>query len=208
MKRQIRIGALLLAFAMAFSLLTSSALATETTVSAAPASNAALTTTEDTDAFICTASVSKPKATKLTRVKTVSTSKLKATWKKVSSVTGYQVQYSTSSRFTKAKTSTVKSYKTTSKTISGLSKNKKYYVRVRTFKTTKKKNYYSAWSKAKSAKTDNSSKSSSKTVYYTSSGKCYHRRNCATLKRSKHVKSTSRSTAKAKGLSACKVCKP
>ena len=66
MKRQTRIGALLLAFAMAFSLLTSSALATETTVSAAPASNAALTTSEDTDAFICTASVSKPKATKLT----------------------------------------------------------------------------------------------------------------------------------------------
>lgn len=43
-------------------------------------------------------------------------------WKKVSGVTGYQVQYSTSSKFTSktSKTATAKKDKTTAKTVSGL----------------------------------------------------------------------------------------
>ena len=83
----------------------------------------------------------------------------KATWAKQSYVTGYQVQYSTSSKFTAktTKTATISKYTTTSKTVTKLKAKTKYYVRVRSYKTTKisGKNYnvYSAWSKAKAVTT-------------------------------------------------------
>ena len=91
-----------------------------------------------------------PAGTKLTSVKNYKGKKLKASWKKNTKGTGYQVQYSTSSKFKSAKTVTVKGYKSTSKTITKLTKNKKYYVRVRTYKTVSKVNYYSGWSNVKS----------------------------------------------------------
>lgn len=91
-----------------------------------------------------------PAGTKLTSVKNYKGKKLKASWKKNTKGTGYQVQYSTSSKFKSAKTVTVKGYKSTSKTITKLTKNKKYYVRVRTYKTVGKVNYYSGWSNTKS----------------------------------------------------------
>ena len=73
-------------------------------------------------------------------------------WKKKSSITGYQIQYSTNSKFKKkdSKTIKVKQVKTNSKRIKGLKVAKKYYVRVRTYKLVKKKSYYSSWSKKKS----------------------------------------------------------
>lgn len=76
-------------------------------------------------------------------------------WKKVSGVTGYQVQYSTSSKFTSktSKIATAKKDKTTAKTVSGLRSKTKYYVRVRTYKTSGKKKKYSSWSSAKSVTT-------------------------------------------------------
>ena len=75
-------------------------------------------------------------------------------WKKQSvQTTGYQIQYSVRSSFKNAKTVTVSSAKTVSRTISRLGKKKKYYVRIRTYKTSGKTKYYSAWSKAKSVKT-------------------------------------------------------
>ena len=71
-------------------------------------------------------------------------------WKKVSPATGYQIQYTTDSKFKKSvKTITIKSVKTTSNTIARLTKKKKYYVRVRTYRTVCKKNFYSDWSKTK-----------------------------------------------------------
>ena len=84
-----------------------------------------------------------------------------ATWAKqatkmsTSRITGYQLQYSTSSKFTKATTKlvTVKGYATTSKKIKKLKKKKTYYVRVRTYKKVGKITYYSTWSKAKAVKT-------------------------------------------------------
>lgn len=76
-------------------------------------------------------------------------------WKKKTKITGYQIQYSTSSKFSKKSTKTVKvkKAKTTSKKISDLKSSKKYYVRVRTYKNSKKKTDYSAWSKKKSITT-------------------------------------------------------
>lgn len=77
-----------------------------------------------------------------------------AKWTKQSTQTsGYQLQYSTSSKFTNAKTVTITSNKTTSKKITKLSAKKKYYVRVRTYKTVSGKKYYSSWSSAKAVTT-------------------------------------------------------
>lgn len=93
----------------------------------------------------------KPKATSIKKLKKGKKS-FKITWAKVSGVTGYQIQYSTSSKFKakSAKSVTVKGAKNTSKTIKSLKGGKKYYVRVRTYKTVNGKKYYSSWSKTKS----------------------------------------------------------
>lgn len=76
-------------------------------------------------------------------------------WKKVSKqASGYQIQYSSNKKFkSKNKTITVKGYKKTSKTIKKLKKNKRYYVKIRTYKTVGKTKYYSNWSKVRTVKT-------------------------------------------------------
>ena len=79
----------------------------------------------------------------------------KIKWKKKSSITGYQIQYSTNSKFKKGnKSIKIKSAKTVSKKITKLKVAKKYYVRIRTYKGKK----YSKWSKVKSIKTTKESK--------------------------------------------------
>ncbi|MGN0734943.1 MAG: fibronectin type III domain-containing protein [Anaerovoracaceae bacterium] len=91
---------------------------------------------------------SKVTVSKLTRS---SSGKLKLTWKKHSTqTTGFQIQYSTSSTFKNAKTVTVSGKTATSKTISKLTKGKKYYVRVRAYKTVNGVKYYGSWSSKKS----------------------------------------------------------
>ena len=75
-------------------------------------------------------------------------------WKKKSKIMGYQIQYSTDSKFKKNKKSIkIKKAKTTSKKISNLKESKKYYFRIRTYKSSNKKTRYSKWSKVKSIKT-------------------------------------------------------
>ena len=79
-------------------------------------------------------------------------------WKKRNrNVTGYEVQYSTSKKFTR-KTTVTKAIKKKSAgklTVQNLKPGKKYYVRVRTYKTVKKKNFCSAWSRCRSVTTEN-----------------------------------------------------
>jgi hypothetical protein len=79
----------------------------------------------------------------------------KITWKKISSpITGYQVQYSTSSKFTLATTTTARySTSVTSATLKGLKAKKKYYVRIRTYESANGLVYYSSWSQTKTVKT-------------------------------------------------------
>lgn len=78
-------------------------------------------------------------------------------WKKKTKITGYQIQYSTSSKFSMKNTKTVKikKAKTASKKITDLKSSKKYYVRIRTYKIVNKKTYYSSWSKKKNVTTKN-----------------------------------------------------
>ena len=98
-----------------------------------------------------------PKATSISSL-TAGSKKFTVKWKKqATQTTGYQVQYSASSKFSKAKTVTVGKNTTVSKKISKLSGKKKYYVRVRTYKTVKINGksirIYSGWSKAKTVTT-------------------------------------------------------
>lgn len=85
-----------------------------------------------------------PKFGKITAGK----NQIKASWKKIKNINGYQIQYATNSKFGKGKSITVKKDKTI-RTIKKLKRNKKYYVRIRCYKIVNNKKYYSTWSKAK-----------------------------------------------------------
>ena len=83
-------------------------------------------------------------------------------WKKKSGITGYQIQYSTNSKFKKGnKSIKIKNAKTISKKITKLKVAKKYYVRIRTYKGKK----YSKWSKVKSIKTPKDTKSNKDNIH-------------------------------------------
>ena len=74
-------------------------------------------------------------------------------WAQKGSATGYEIQYATNSKFTGAKKVTITNNKTDKTTVSKLSANKKYYVRVRSYTTVKGTKYYGAWSASKSVTT-------------------------------------------------------
>ena len=97
--------------------------------------------------------VAKPKSAKIKKVKPAK-KVVSVEWKKVSGVKGYQIQVATDKKFKKnKKTATVKKQKTTKVTIKKLKAKKKYYVRIRTYKTVNGKKVYSSWSKVKTVKT-------------------------------------------------------
>jgi hypothetical protein len=92
-----------------------------------------------------------PKKQIVQSLKSTTGRKLKVNWKKDKQATGYQIQYSTDKKFKKGtKTVNIKKNRTISKTISKLKAGKKYYVRVRSYKTAKvngnAKKLYGAWS--------------------------------------------------------------
>lgn len=99
-----------------------------------------------------------PKGTSISRVTAVKKG-FTVKWKKQKmQTTGYQIQYSTSGNFKKGtKAATINKNSVTSKNIKGLKAKKKYYVRVRTYKTVKingkSTKLYSGWSKVKAVKT-------------------------------------------------------
>ena len=96
-----------------------------------------------------------PKGTSISGLTTASKA-ITVKWKKQSArmsetrITGYQIQAARNSKFTTGKKIvTVKGYSITSKKITKLTSRKKYYVRVRTYKTVDGVKYYSKWSKVK-----------------------------------------------------------
>lgn len=99
-----------------------------------------------------------PKKTSVSKV-TSAKKGFKVTWKKqTTQVTGYQIQYSTDKNFKKNnKTASITKNKTTSKSVAKLTGKKKYYVRVRTYKTVKvggkNTKIYSPWSASKAVTT-------------------------------------------------------
>ncbi len=96
----------------------------------------------------------KPAKTTLSSVKSKKSSQLTVAWKAVKGASGYQVYYSTSKKFTSktTKKATVKKQSTKKTTLKKLKKGKKYYVKVRAYKTVSGKKLYGAFSAVKSAK--------------------------------------------------------
>ncbi|MBQ1597386.1 MAG: CAP domain-containing protein [Lachnospiraceae bacterium] len=93
----------------------------------------------------------KPKASAISSLKS-GKRYVKATWKKVKGITGYQLQYARSSSMRSGKKSvTISKASTKSLTIKKLISKKKYYYRIRTYyKTSSGKKVYSSWSAKKS----------------------------------------------------------
>ena len=100
------------------------------------------------------AAVKAPAAPKVTSVKKGKKS-FAAAWKKVSGAKGYQIQYSTSKKFTKGttKAKTISKASTLKTTVKSLKSKKTYYVRIRAYKTSGSKKVYSKWSSVKTVKT-------------------------------------------------------
>lgn len=97
-----------------------------------------------------------PKGTSISSVK-AGKKNCTVKWKKqATQTTGYELQYGTDSKFKSAKTKTVSKNKSVSATITKLTAKKKYYIRIRTYKTVKingaATKVYSGWSKAKTVK--------------------------------------------------------
>ena len=93
-----------------------------------------------------------PAGTTLTTAKNLSGRKAQITWKKNGYVTGYEIQYSVNKNFRSGRKKTVSGASKTKYTLTKLQKNKTYYVRIRTYKKSGTKKYYSSWSKVKAVR--------------------------------------------------------
>ncbi len=92
------------------------------------------------------------KYTVLNVVTTPKSGELTVTWKKKDGIDGYQIYYSTTSDFSSSTKSVKAKSDTPGVSIPGLKSGKVYYAKVRAFKTTGDRTYYSAWSTAKSVR--------------------------------------------------------
>lgn len=93
----------------------------------------------------------RPINTQKLTLKSSARGKMTVSWSTAKSVSGYEIQYSRSKKMKNAQSLTIKG-KTTQVTLKNLAKKKKYYVRIRTYKTTNGKKYYSTWSTVKTVK--------------------------------------------------------
>lgn len=89
----------------------------------------------------------RPINTQKLTLKSSARGKMTVSWSTAKSVSGYEIQYSRSKNMKNARSLTMKG-KTTQVTL----KKKNYYVRIRTYKTTNGKKYYSTWSTVKTVK--------------------------------------------------------
>lgn len=95
----------------------------------------------------------KVKKASIKKVKSPSKKKMEIRWKKVSNASGYIIWIGQNKKFTKGKkVYTIKSGKTTKKIIRKLKRKKKYYVKVKAYRTVNGKKYPGAFSKVKSVK--------------------------------------------------------
>ncbi len=102
--------------------------------------------------FKTTVTVNPGKAS-ISKLKSSSKKTMNITWKKVSGITGYEVQYSTDKKFNKSvKIKTISKASTISLKVTKLKSSKKYYVRVREYKKVGKTKFYGAWSSVKNVK--------------------------------------------------------
>ncbi len=94
-----------------------------------------------------------PKKASIGKAKSTAKKTISLTWKKDTKASGYEMQCNTNKKFKSGnKTVTVKKAKTTSAKISKLKSGKKYYVRMRAYKTIEGKKYAGSWSKVMTVK--------------------------------------------------------
>lgn len=94
----------------------------------------------------------KPAQQKITKLDKTSNS-VTAYYKKSSTANGYEIKISSNREFKGAKTVKVTNGRSNVKTIKNLKSNKKYYVKVRTYRNVNNKNYYGNWSTVKAVRT-------------------------------------------------------
>lgn len=97
-----------------------------------------------------TTKVKKPKGVKGFSVKYKK--KLTVSWKKLSSISGYQIQCALNKKFIKKKKNYFVGSGTKKKIVKGLKKKKTYYFRIRAYKSVFGKKVYGAWSQVKKCK--------------------------------------------------------
>lgn len=81
----------------------------------------------------------------------VGSRKVDLSWNKIAG-TGYEIQYAASSKFSGAKTITISKNTSLKKTVSGLKNGKRYYFKIRAYKTVGGTKVYGSWSTVKSIK--------------------------------------------------------
>ena len=118
--------------------------------------------TEGKKCSVCGKVTVKQKKVAKKKLKKVTVSSVKSTkakqavvkWKKTTKATGYIVEYSTSKKFTKKTTKkvTVKKAKSKKTTLKKLKSGKKYYIRIRAYKTVGGQTVYGAYSSVKTVK--------------------------------------------------------
>lgn len=92
-----------------------------------------------------------PRQTRLTTVKSTGKGKGTVYWERKKEVSGYQIAFSTNSRFSGAKYRSTGN-KTSKFVVDRLKSGKIYYFRIRTYKKIGNKNWYSSWSNVKKIK--------------------------------------------------------
>ncbi len=101
-----------------------------------------------TSSLKTTTKTATPKISKLS----TKSKKVTVNWKKVSGASGYEVYMSTSKNGKYSKVKTIKNGKTVKYTKSSLKKNKKYYFKIRTYRTINGQKVYSSYSSVKNIK--------------------------------------------------------
>ncbi len=96
-----------------------------------------------------------PKKISLSSLKSDFTMRFSAKWKTNNKADGYRIDYSQNGDMSKKKSKTVRGSESDSKTIRGLEAGKKYYVRIRCYKSTKKGRVYSDYSDIKTIRIKN-----------------------------------------------------
>lgn len=86
-----------------------------------------------------------PKSVKISRI-TAGKRKLNMKWRKGGNIDGYQIVYSLKDDFSNSHKKNIKKAKITSKTIKNLKSGNHYFIRIRTFKRSGGKTYFSRWS--------------------------------------------------------------
>lgn len=88
----------------------------------------------------------KPQKVIIQKVSTPTPRSILIKWEKQDKISGYQIQYSTKSKFTTARSLLIKNISTTTRKIIGLKVEKGYFVRIRAYKINGQTKVYSDWS--------------------------------------------------------------